>query len=382
MSKHEQTNEIRLVRGKIWYIEYHDPTRRRVTFDLNRAKYRKDPAAREAYALQKLAEIQKQIVPEAKNPKPVTVLEAIDMALVVKLKSDREYTHSTYRSQHGIFCTYLREKGLGDLPATAFSKQMAMKYLDWVLLEKPTKEGKGVSNRTYNNYITNHRALWTEVVEREIVPRNPFSKITERKPEQKKRIVIDADERDVIIADVYQAHKPLFLSIILLTYCMIRIAEMRRLRFCDIDLETGVISMSGSQTKNREIGVVTIPADIIQVIAPYVEAQPPRWLIFGEYCKPHPTKPCGRNTLTWQFREHLIRLEKAGKIRSRVGYSLYSWKDTGGMAMVKAGLDIITIQSHFRHKDLGTTQVYLQSLGVVKKDIRALPSTVFKLPLE
>lgn len=73
---------------------------------------------------------------------------------------------------------------------------------------------------------------------------------------------------------------------------------------------------------------------------------------------------------------------KKGLIKSRQGYTAYSWKDTGAIAMVRAGLDIVAIQKHLRHKSLATTQVYLQSLGVINREIRDFKGVIFLLPEE
>lgn len=184
-------------------------------------------------------------------------------------------------------------------------------------------------------------------------------------------------------AYVYRHDRVVYLAILLISHCGLRISELRRMRARDIDLERGLIVLGGDQTKNRERAFITIPGVAMETLRSFgLERIPASYLIFGTDMKPHPKEATGRNTITRKFRDMLLAMVKEGRIASAQGYTAYSWKDTGAIAMVKSGMDIVTIQKHLRHKSLDTTQRYLQSLGIINRDVRDFKGVIFRLPDE
>jgi integrase len=96
---------------------------------------------------------------------------------------------------------------------------------------------------------------------------------------------------------------------------------------------------------------------------------PPSWPVFVS-----PTgngKKIGRNTLGERFREVLNGL---GYGRD---YQLYSWKHTGAIACVKAGISLKELQLQLRHHSLDMVDRYLRQLGVA--DLAQLKAN-FPLP--
>lgn len=387
----------RLVKGWKWLIEWEvfipgttNRLRIRKTYDLNRACFITDPEGREARAQFILAEKMKEWSDTTRRKEmeksargSINILEALQIALKFKLHTDREHTRITYSSFTGIFTKWLEEQGWDTLPLSAFDKAKAKQFLDHVLLDRKDRYGNSVSNRTYNNYIINMRALFYELVEREYISENPFTGHKPRKEEQKLRHAIDQDDTTKIARYVYQNNRPVYLAILLISHCGLRLSELRRIRSRDIDLDRGLIILAGNQTKNKERAFITIPTAVIPTLRKFeLEKIPGQHLVFGLALKPHPTTGCGRNTISDRFREMLHAMKKAGMLASIEGYTAYSWKDTGAIAMVKSGLDILAIQKHLRHKDLSTTQRYLQSLGVVNKDVRDFAGVIFRLPDE
>lgn len=385
----------RLVKGWKWLIEWEEfipgtttRTRIRKTYDLNRACFITDPEGREARAQHILSEKLKEWSDGTKRQElaasvrgSINIVDALQIALKFKLQTDREHTRITYSSFTSIFTKWLEDNQWHILPLSAFDKAKAKQFLDHVLLERKDRYGKPVSNRTYNNYIINMRSLFYELVEREYINDNPFAGHKPRKEEQKLRHAIDQDDTTQIARYVFRNNRPVYLAILLISHCGLRLSELRRLRSRDIDLDRGLIILAGNQTKNKERAFITIPASVIPTLKKFeLDKIPGQYLVFGLGLRPHPTTSCGRNTISDRFREMLQEMKKAGMLASIEGYTAYSWKDTGAIAMVKAGLDILAIQKHLRHKDLSTTQRYLQSLGVVNKDVRDFSGVIFKLP--
>ena len=387
----------RLLKGWKWLIEWEqfapgstEKIRVRKTFDLNRAHFITAPLEREQRAemilqekLKEWADISRQKDQVRAAMGSTNIVAAMDVALQFKCKSDREHTRITYKSFHGIFCEWLRSKEWDKLPISAFDRIKAKNFLDWVLLERKDRHGKSVSNTTYNNYIINLRALFFELVERDFLKENPFSNHKPKKQEQKLRHAFDQEDSNRIAQFVHDNDKRIYLAILLISHCGLRISELRRMRVRDIDLDRGLIILGGDQTKNKELAFITIPSTAIPTLKGFnLSDIPSGHLLFGEGIAPHPKKACGRNAITKRFSELLHQMKDLGLVDTIEGYTTYSWKDTGAIAMVRSGMDILAIQKHLRHKSLETTQRYLQSLGIVNRDIRDFKGVIFTLPDE
>lgn len=387
----------RLLKGWKWLIEWEefapgstDRIRIRRTFDLNRSSFITDPERRNERAQFILQEKTREWADSSRKKDAVVsalgstnIIEAMQVALNFKCQSDREHTRITYKSFTGIFCQWLTEQGWHLLPISAFDRAKAKDFLDYVLLKRKDRKGRAVTNRTYNNYIINMRSLFYELAERQYLKENPFANHKMRKEEQKLRHAFEQGDSTTIARYVFHHNRPVYLAILLISHCGMRLSELRRLRVRDIDLDRGLIVMGGDQTKNKERAFITIPASVIPTLRSFeLDKIPASYLIFGLSLKPHPKVCCGRNTISDRFREMLQAMLKAKMLRSIEGYTAYSWKDTGAIAMVKAGMDILALQKHLRHKSLSTTQRYLQSLGVVNKDVRDFSGVIFALPSE
>lgn len=387
----------KLLKGWKWLIEWEeyvpgstDKVRVRKTFDLNRSHFITSPELRETRAQQILLEKTKEWSDLSRRKAQIVaalatinIVEALNVALKFKCQTDREHTRITYTSFTNIFCEWLRTRGWEMLPIGAFDREKAKVFLDWVLLERKDRHGKAVGNRTYNNYIINMRSLFYELTERSYITDNPFAKHKARKEEQKLRHPFEQEDSNLIAQYVYRHNRKVYLAILLISHCGIRLSELRRLRVRDVDLERGLIVLGGDQTKNKERAFITIPTAALNTIRAFNLAElPASYLVFGLGLNPHPKQCCGRNTISDRFREMLHAMLKAGALKSIEGYSAYSWKDTGAISMVKSGVDIIAIQRHLRHKSLATTQRYLQSLGVINREIRDFSGIIFRLPDE
>lgn len=383
----------RLFKGWKWLIVWEEfipgttvKIRVRKTFDLNRARFIADPVAREARAQEILLRLKADLekapaLSPALHSTPIG--EAMQVALNFKCQSDREHTRITYTSFTNIFCDWLLGRGWMEMSVGEFDRQKALSFMDYVLTQRLTRTGKRISNRTFNNYIINMRSLFYELKERHYLPENPFANMKPRKEEQKLRHAFDQHDSNVIAQYVYRHNRQVYLAIILVSHCGLRLSELRRLRARDFDFDRGLIVLSGAQTKNKERAYITIPRTVLPALKSYeIDKIAPQYLIFGEGMFPHEKTPCGRNTISDRFREMLREMQKHGKLRSCEGYTMYSWKDTGAIAMVKAGLDIMAIKEHLRHKSLATTQRYLQSLGVVNMEVRDFQGVIFLLPQE
>lgn len=366
----------RLVTGKRWFIQYYveNPVtkkseRFRVSNNFNRIK---DKNERMKVALAMVADLNENLLPfgypyKTKNSTPayINLMDGINLAMSIKARSDRSKTVSSYQTIVNNFKEFVISKKLEDLPLKDFTEREATMYLDHVTLHKK------IAPRTFNNYKQFMTAIWNELKQRSYTMHNPFEKIKKLKITEKNRRMIDDDEAKIILDYVIHHEPMLTLCILLLLYCAIRPGEQRQLRVKDININRGMINLSGSITKNKRNEIVTIPNEIIPLIKSFgFEKWNQNDYIFGKCLKPHPTIMTGANSLYEKHKSVIKYLYEIKKLRSIEGITLYSWKDTGAMALVKSGVDPYQIMRHFRHSDLSTTQKYMKSLQDINEAIR------------
>lgn len=164
-----------------------------------------------------------------------------------------------------------------------------------------------------------------------------------------------------LLAAIDEQDTELGLFIRFLYYCFIRPQELRFLRVGDVLLEEGEIRVPGKTSKNAKTQFVVIPDQFRPCLDFLYDRKP------GEYIFPatrDQSKPMSKNIM---YNRHKKVLESMG---FGEGYTLYSWKHTGAVAAVKAGISVKELQLQLRHHSLDETDKYLRQMGV--KDLSRL----------
>jgi integrase len=358
-----------------WYILYYlldentgVKERFRETYGLNRIK---DLKARK----KKANEIIKRLLTESREvtstttASKITLQEGLDLAYKIKTVTDRPATIRSYKWAYDIFNKFIEKEKVGKKPLEDFSKRLAMKTMDYVLIERK------VGNRTYNGFLGHIKLFFNTLIEREYLEKNPFDKIKRKPKTTKKRRCFTETEAKVVVKHLYQSDYWLLLAIVLEYYCFIRPAEMRRLRFSDVHLHEGLIFISVENAKMRRERYVTIPKSILFYFFDkrFVQA-PTNYLIFGQNFKPHPTTGCGNNTLSARHKRVLDKLKEDKLLDSTEGLSLYSWKDTGITHHAKA-VSLMATKQQAGHEDINHTMIYYHN-DRVNEDFRQLENNL------
>ena len=132
-------------------------------------------------------------------------------------------------------------------------------------------------------------------------------------------------------------------------------SELRLLQVKHIFFEERKILIPGEISKNKKSQFIAIPDAFYPQIVHFKKHAP------AEYLFPSPrlpNAPIGYNTYG---RQHRKILEKLGFDRE---YAVYSWKHTGAVNAVKAGISIKDLQIQLRHHSLDMVDKYLWQLGV------------------
>ena len=355
----------RLVKGQKWYIDYttFDPssgkeTRHRQDFDLNDIA---DLSVRETVAgilvknLCTFIQSGAAVVPTVEVP---TVSEAVLLALDVKYKLPRKNSHSHYRSIGGLFLAWCKLKRYASMPITDFSKKYAREF--WDSLTK-----KQYAGRTLNNYRTGLKALWSELIEREVISKNIWEIIKPCRVGEKARRPFSPVERVIIAAWAEKNDYWMFRGILLQYFCYIRPGEISRLKFRDFDFAAGTVTIQGDNAKSWKKRVATLPRSILHYFLDgQFERYPGNFFVLGRVpadngrWRMHPST-VGLNECRMNKRHArlLSRLQEAGALQDIQGLSWYSWKDTG-ISVHTRNTSPVATKDQAGHQDLAITSLY------------------------
>lgn len=365
----------RLVKGQTWYIVYYawDPATRererfRQTYDLNRIKSIRE---RMNKARLIIAEINRKLphgypfTEQAHQDKlQLTSIEtAVLKALAIKCVGARPATIHSYNSIADIFLKYLTKNKDNDKPVTTFTRVDAIIFMDEM-------NAKKIAPRTFNNYVRILKVLFNALLERQYVSVNPFVGIPKSSISSKTRQCIDLEDAKIILGHASTQDRPLYIAMLLQYHCFIRPNELRFLKARHIDFNAGVIRLPGSITKNRKDSIITIPDSIKKPLMDFTSKMGRDCFLFGKGGHPGMDGPVGANTMGARHLTLIRKLKKLGYLESVVGYSYYSWKDTGATALIQAGIPVDEVMKQLRHSSLATTQVYINSLHQVNEKIK------------
>lgn len=227
MAKKIFVSRARIVKGDRWYIDYTrlDPetrkeTRHRQDFDLNEIP---DLTIREAVAERLVRYLQVFIKYDLRGPAParddaptMTISEAVRHVLRIKTAAPRPNTHKNYVTIAGKIQKWLQMRSYGSMPAGEFGKRHARAFFDWYVTQK---KYRGV---TINNRIVHLRSMWSELVDREIVPENVWKSIKPVQEEEKLRRIFEPEERRIVAQEVHDTDYWLFRGLLLQFFCYIR----------------------------------------------------------------------------------------------------------------------------------------------------------------
>lgn len=372
-----------------WEIVYYqtDPAdgqrkRHRETSDLNRIRDIKE-RRRQAAAI--VARINKMLPDGYPYQTPVqieakktmlTVRQAVEKALDIKLKTDKYETQKDYRSIGGMFLAWADARRVGEWPITDFTRRGALEFMDHIA-ERPTRKGGAVSNRTWNNYKVKISTIFNELVKREYLPENPFRGISKKPVLGKSRRKCTPEERALIAAWLWQHDYFTFLFITLEYYCLLRGTELRRLRAGDFDFQRGVIILDAEKSKTGRERFPTMTAFVREILSDQRFSRiPANFFVFGDGGAPNPRKAWGRGYAWRHLRRCLEALEKEGRVGDTTGISPYSFKDTGITDWLKL-LPLPAVMQQAGHTNPGTTMIY-NLPDVVNEGFQNLKSNIFE----
>lgn len=269
-----------------------------------------------------------------------------------------KHSLTTYKSKLRIFNEWAQHQGIDQIHLSFITREHIYDFLCWMVNEQ------NVSVRTIKKYKQILHGFFDYMVRiKQMIVKNPVHDLPDigRQTDEAPR-PIPLDVRKVLMPYMAKKDPQLWLFVQMEYYCAIRPNELRLLQLKNIDLEGDVIRVPCTISKNRMSEMVNIPRQLHELLAQLgLDKMDGNWYLFSTDGEPGPDK-LGMNTFRYRF----------DKIRNKLGlpteYKLYSFKHTGGVELVNAGVDVWELQRHFRHKQIDTMERYIRRNFPVKSD--------------
>lgn len=259
-----------------------------------------------------------------------------------------EKRYDTLRSYKNVtkkFYAYLLEKEPKTKLILEIKKDIIVRYLDYLFY---AKEVKAV---TYNNNLILLGIFFKWCVERGYLKNNPTEGILKKKKQPKVRQVLNAEVKAKLKA--YGENNTAFYAACMLAYyCYIRTTELTKIKVRDVKLFDGYIILHGSNTKNKKDEAVTIPNQLVKLLAIHLEKANNQDYLFGYDNFASGTKQLTAKKITGKWNNFRTK-HKVASI-----YQFYSLKDTGITDLLNSGVPAIKVRDQARHYDLKITEGY------------------------
>lgn len=314
--------------SKTWFVYYYVEGKRiRKYGDINKYKTRQ---ARLNAAERLIRELQERLVGEGQ-----TIKERIYLWLEDQEASWKKRTHETYKSKIDLLFEHVGEY---------MDQKKLDEFMTWVR--------KNRHATTYNTYVVMIRKAFKDIGEEKLVEQiQPIKTI-----KTPARYFLATHIK--LIKEYLQEHDlQLWLFVQFIFYCFIRPGELRLLTFGDLLIDERKIFIRSTVSKNGKSQYVAIPQAFLPQLE-HLKGKSSTELIFpGKN-----GRPLGRNTMCSRHRKMLQDLGFSEE------FKLYSWKHTGAVMAVKAGIGVKELQMQLRHHSLDQVNEYLRQMGVWDMD--------------
>lgn len=322
--------------SKEWFIEYYDERkkRKRIYGKINQIHDLKE-RRKGLKQLLKLT-INKHI---AKSQSELTgIKKEMQIALEEKLEGMRLRTQNTYRSKMRMFIEFMQGRKVNPDTVKAFfehrkKKNHKVTFNDDVIFFNQIF--KRIGKLYLMNGIEKQKKAFSE----------PYRLYQGHQIKKLKEHMI--------------AHDPqLWLFVCFVYYCALRPdAELMNLRVEAINFEDWFIVVKGKEAKNGRQRLASIPVAFRKDIEAAYKHKP-----MNEYLFPSRNCTIIKGSYKRMYDRHHAVLKKLGFGK---GYTVYSWRYTGAVAAVKAGVPINKVKEQFDHHSLDQLYGYLRRAGVV-----------------
>lgn len=210
------------------------------------------------------------------------------------------------------------------------------------------------SNRTHKNVLTTLKCIAPKAIQEQLAAiKTRRTKSTLHKPIQ---------DVSGLLKDIKEYNQTLYLTCLLTYGCLLRPhQEIRLLKWSDIDLDKGIISLSGARNKSGRNRIVPI-SSVIRIELNSRAANQSEFVLSNK----------GKG----YSKDYLSVLWKRYKAQSKLkldGITLYSFRHTGAIQVFEKTGSLLKLQQVMGHSDMMVSLTYLRGLEVRQLDVEDLP---------
>ena len=279
-----------------------------------------------------------------KKPSP-TLLSEVEKGVQRVLEGNYSHHHKRdVRWVHRALKQFLHEK-----------KQTSTKvtHLKLDLLEEFILQPKW-SDRTHKNVLTTLKCI----------TKGEIHQLLKEIKTRRVKSTLHKPIRDIkaLLEEVKSYNDPLYVCCLLTYGCLLRPhQEIRLLKWSDVDLDRGLIALSGNRNKSGRNRIVPIP----KYIEPELRS---RYTSRERYVLRDSLEPYSRDYLKvlWRrYKQHANHLDD--------GVTLYSLRHTGALRVFEKTGSLQKLQQVMGHSDMKVSLTYLRGLEVKQLDVEDLP---------
>lgn len=286
--------------------------------------------------------------------RPRTLGEALKECYDIKMQQLTGYeSERTYKYIYNHFSAWVNAQFLDRLRPDSFTTAHAMAYSDHL-----TNQGK--KGRGFNNYRTVVKIFFNMMVERDLIQKNPFSKIKPARTTEAEITPFADMELQAIRSYLIKNDYNLYVFTQMIFYLLLRPIEIVKLQVKHIDLTRNKITLPSSASKNRKSRLCNIPPALKTILQEWLRFESVNDYLFGFGMATGPRPIARRNTVTERHAKALKAMGFEGKL------SLYSYKYNGVIAAHLAGISMEEIRLQAGHHSVEITQIYMVKLGLLK----------------
>lgn len=256
----------------------------------------------------------------------------------------RHRTVKGYESQVNIFQKYLQEHNMSEM-----TPEIIKSFLEYLSIND-------YDNSTVNSY----RYLFGSLLGEEM--KEQTYKNTEKLKVNPDGAMYFTRPQIIELRDAIEKTYPqLWLGCMMVFYCFARPrSEMLRLKVGDINFYDHTMVFHGDIAKNIKTQTIVVPRPMLDLFFEYgINNYPSSYYIIGKGGQPNKeAQPVNR--LGNIHRKVLIQLKYDTE-----KYIMYSWKNTGIIEAVRAGIDLVSLARQVRHHSLDQLNQYLVKVGAI-----------------
>ncbi|MED4016974.1 tyrosine-type recombinase/integrase [Sutcliffiella cohnii] len=297
----------------------------------------------------------KSLRTEVKNFQSITT--CFERFIEMKIAEGRaKNTIQKYRDNHTYFMEFLNLKKI-EPDIKYITKEVIRAYIVFMLNDKVRFEGhrykkdeektKGLSPSTVNTRIKTLRPFTKFLVLEGYLKSDPMKEIKDVKESEEKIDILTVDELRSLLNAPNQRHYDDFRDYCLITLLIdgyLRINEALTLRRTDLDLTSNVITIRGSNAKNRKARYVPIQkktSSLLKELMKETEEFDSEYIFLSNY---------GERLAANQFRKQLRNYAKLAGIKKRIHPHLL--RHTAATIALENGMDMRHLQMLLGHSDL------------------------------